>query len=266
MVSMTQSEFKLFQKFIYDHAGIDLAPAKHVMVCSRLTKRLNYHQLDNFSQYFELAMSSDSAQEFQMMVDILTTNETYFFREPKHFEFLQNKILKPWRGDHFRLWSAASSSGEEAYSIAMSLAENLGAKKWSILGTDLSTKVLQKARHGVYMMDRIELLDRDLMETYCLKGVRSQEGTFRIAEKLRQNVRFKQLNLMKQLPPKMEMFDVIFLRNVLIYFDNDTKKHVVERLAASLKPGGHFFISHSETLSRITDHLEMIQPSIYIKR
>lgn len=263
---MTVNEFNLFQKFIYDHAGIDLAPAKQIMVSSRLTKRLNYYQLDNFGQYFELAMSSDNPQEFQMMVDILTTNETYFFREPKHFDFLQNEILKSWRGEHFRLWSAASSSGEEAYSIAMSLADNLGGRKWSILGTDLSTKVLEKARHGVYMMDRIELLDRKLMEKYCLKGVRSQEGTFRIAEKLRQHVRFKQLNLMKPLPPKMETFDVIFLRNVLIYFDNDTKKHVVERIISSLKPGGYFFISHSETLSRITDQLEMVQPSIYIKR
>jgi len=266
MASITQNEFKLFQKFIYDHAGIDLAPAKHVMVSSRLTKRLNYHQLDNFSQYFELAMSPNGAQEFQMMVDILTTNETYFFREPKHFDFLQDQILKPWRGDHFRLWSAASSSGEEAYSIAMLLADNLGAKKWSILGTDLSTKVLEKARRGIYMMDRIELLDRNLMEKHCLKGVRSQDGTFRVADKLRQNIRFKQLNLMNKLPPKMEVFDVIFLRNVLIYFDNETKKHVVERLISALKPGGHLFISHSETLSRITYKLEMIQPSIYIKK
>jgi len=183
MASMTPNEFKLFQKIIYDHAGIDLAQAKHVMVSSRLTKRLNCHQLDNFSQYFEYAMSASGGQEFQMIVDILTTNETYFFREPKHFDFLQNKILKRWRDDYFRLWSAASSSGEEAYSIAMLLAEILGVKKWSILGTDLSTKVLEKARKGVYMMDRIELLDRNLMEKYCLKGVRSQDGAFRIAEK-----------------------------------------------------------------------------------
>jgi len=266
MASMTENEFKLFQKFIYDHAGIDLAPAKHVMVSSRLNKRLNYHQIESYGQYFEFVMDQGNSQEFQMMIDILTTNETYFFREPKHFDFLQNKILKDWRGDHFRLWSAASSSGEEAYSIAMSLSENLGAKKWSILGTDLSTKVLDKARQGVYMMDRIDLLDVSLMEKYCLKGVRSQEGTFRVSEKLRQRTRFKQLNLMKPLPPKMEMFDVIFLRNVLIYFDNATKKHVVERIIKSLKPGGYFFISHSETLSRITDHLEMVQPSIYVKK
>lgn len=263
---MTTGEFKRFQKFIYDHAGIDLAPAKHVMVSSRLTKRLNHYQLNNFTQYFELVMAPENRHEFQMMVDLLTTNETYFFREPKHFDFLKSEILKSWSGGEFRLWSAASSSGEEAYSIAMILAENLRGKEWSILGTDLSTKVLEKAGKGVYSMDRIELLDKELMQKYCLKGVRSQEGDFRIGEKLRNRTSFKQLNLMKGLPPKIGVFDVIFLRNVLIYFDNDTKKHVVERIISALKPGGYFFISHSETLSRITDHLEMVQPSIYVKR
>jgi len=264
--AMTTKEFELFRGFIYAHAGIDLAPAKQVMVASRLTKRVNYYQLNTFTEYFDLAMNVENRQELQMLVDILTTNETYFFREPKHFDFLQNEILKPWRGDHFKLWSAASSSGEEAYSIAMMLAENLRAKKWSVLGTDLSIKVLKKAQQGIYMMDRLELLDDKLMEKYCLKGVRTQEGTFRVGDKLRDNVRFKQLNLMKPMPAKIGMFDVIFLRNVLIYFDNETKKQVVERIIAALKPGGHFFISHSETLSRITDKLEMVQPSIYIKR
>jgi len=263
---MTTKEFELFRKFIYEHAGIDLAPSKQVMVSSRLTKRVNYYQLDTFTQYFQLAMAPENTQEYQMLVDMLTTNETYFFREPKHFDFLRDKILNPWRGEHFKLWSAASSSGEEAYSIAMSLAESLGHKKWSILGTDLSTKVLKKAQHGVYMMDRLELLDDGLMAKHCLKGVRSQEGTFRVGEKLRNNVRFKQLNLMKPMPPKMGMFDVIFLRNVLIYFDNETKKQVVESIISALKPGGYFFISHSETLSRITDKLEMVQPSIYMKK
>lgn len=238
------------------------------MVGSRLAKRLNYYQLDNYSQYFQMALNPENIVELQMMVNILTTNETYFFREPKHFDYLRDNILRSWRGNNnrFRIWSAASSSGEEAYSLAMTLAETLGARDWDILGTDLSTKVLEKARQGVYMMDRIELLDQGLMEKYCLKGVRSQTGTFRVGDKLRQRTHFEQLNLMKALPPKIGTFDVIFLRNVLIYFDNDTKKQVVERIISALKPGGHFFISHSETLSRITDHLEMVQPSIYIKK
>jgi len=266
MATMTENEFKRFKTFIYDHAGIDLAPAKQVMVSSRLNRRLNYYQLTTYTEYFELVMNPENKQEFQEMVDLLTTNETYFFREPKHFEFLKQEILKKWKGQDFRLWSAASSSGEEAYSIAMMLAENLAGRQWQILGTDLSTKVLTKAAQAVYMMDRIELLDQSLMRKYCLKGVRTQENTFRISDKLRERVRFKQLNLMKPLPPKIGKFDVIFLRNVLIYFDNETKKQVVERIISALKPGGYFFISHSETLSRITDKLEMVQPSIYMKR
>ena len=263
---MTTKEFELFRTFIYDHAGIFLAPAKHVMVSSRLTKRLNYYQLQTFSQYFQFAMNPENSQEFQMLVNILTTNETYFFREPKHFDYLRDEVLKPWRGRCLRVWSAASSSGEEAYSIAMSLAENLGARDWDILGTDLSTTVLEKARQGVYPMGRLELLDPKLMEKYCLKGVRSQEGTFRVTEKLRQRTRFKQLNLMKPMPSGIGTFDVIFLRNVLIYFDNETKQHVVERILSALKPGGHFFIGHSETLNGIADQLEMVKPSIYKKK
>ncbi len=263
---MTSKEFELFRSLIYKHAGIDLSPSKKVMVASRLTKRANYYQLDNFGQYYNLALSPEHPQEFQVLVDLLTTNETYFFREPKHFDFLNEKILNNWRGGKFRIWSAASSSGEEAYSLAMLLAEKLSHRPWEIVASDLSTKVLKKATHGIYPMDRIDLLDKKLMRKYCLKGVRSQEGYFRVDENLRKHTQFRQLNLMKPLPLDIGQFDVIFLRNVLIYFDVPTKKSVVERIISSLKPGGYFFISHSETLSRVTDKLEMVQPSVYIKR
>ncbi len=236
------------------------------MVGSRLTKRLNFFKLDSFSQYYDLVMGNDEPAERQMLVDILTTNETYFFREPKHFDYLKDNVLKKWRGGKFRIWSAASSSGEEAYSLAMLLAETLPHRPWEIIGSDLSTKVLKKASEGIYPMERIELLDMKLMEKYCMKGVRSQAGTFRITEKLRKHTHFGQVNLMKALPPKIGTFDVIFLRNVLIYFDQETKKHVVERVVKRLNPGGLFVISHSETLNRVTDQLEMVQPSIYIKK
>ncbi len=236
------------------------------MVGSRLNKRLNFYKLDNFHQYYDLVMGNEVPGEQQMLVDILTTNETYFFREPKHFDYLKDKVLKKWRGEKFRVWSAASSSGEEAYSIAMLLAETIPHRPWEIIGSDLSTKVLAKAQRGIYPMERIELLDRKLMEKYCLKGVRSQAETFRISEKLRKHTHFGQVNLMKTLPPKIGTFEVIFLRNVLIYFDQETKKHVVERVVKKLNPKGVFIISHSETLSRVTDQLEMVQPSIYVKK
>lgn len=266
MHSITAKEFTLFSQFIYDYAGIDLSPAKQTMVGSRLSKRLNYYQLDNYHQYYDLVMSNNTPGEFQMLVNILTTNETYFFREPKHFDYLTENVLKRWRGEKFRIWSAASSSGEEAYSLAMILAESLSHRPWEIIASDLSTQVLAKAQQGIYLMDRIELLDQHLLDKYCLKGVRSQEGTFRVDEKLRKHTHFGQVNLMKTIPASIGLFDVIFLRNVLIYFDTETKKAVVERVAKKLKPGGLFFISHSETLNRVTDVLEMVQPSIYVKK
>ncbi|RKZ99716.1 MAG: SAM-dependent methyltransferase [Gammaproteobacteria bacterium] len=263
--SITEKEFTLFRKFIYEYAGIDLSPAKQTMVGSRLSKRVNYYQLDNYRQYYDLVMGNDNPQELQMLVNILTTNETYFFREPKHFDYLRDNVLKGWSGGPFRIWSAASSSGEEAYSLAMLLADTLSHRPWEIIGSDLSTKVLTKATKGVYMMDRLDLLDEKYLKKYCQKGVRSQEGTLRVVDSLRKHTRFGQVNLMKPLPASIGMFDVIFLRNVLIYFDNETKKSVVERVVSKLKPGGLFFISHSETLNRVTDMVKMVQPSIYIK-
>jgi len=264
-INITTEEFECFRKLIYEHAGIALAPGKKVMVASRLAKRLTHYGLSTYGQYFQLTTSPEYPNEFQMMVNLLTTNETYFFREPKHFEFLRDEILKSWRGDKFRIWSAASSTGEEAYSIAMVLADTLGLRKWEVFGSDLSTRVLDSARNGVYSMDRLELMDENLLKKYCLRGVRSQQGFFRVAEKLRNRATFEQVNLMKPLPTSVGTFDVIFLRNVLIYFDNETKKAVIERLVTALKPGGHFFISHSETISRLTDHLVAVKPSIFIK-
>lgn len=236
-----------------------------MMVASRLMKRVNYYQLNSFGQYYNLATSPEYPQEFQLLVDILTTNETYFFREPKHFDFMREEVLKKNTQSKFRIWSAASSSGEEAYSLAMLLDDTLRHKNWEIIASDLSTKVLTKARLGVYLMDRIELLDQRYLRKYCLKGVRSQEGYFRIEEKLRRHTQFMQMNLMKRLPTDIGTFDVIFLRNVLIYFDTKTKKEVVDRLSKALKPEGYFIISHSETLSRVTDTYKMIRPSIYMK-
>lgn len=262
---MTTPEFELFRHFIHQYAGIDLAPVKKIMVCSRLYKRVQHYNFISYGEYFHFATDKKNSAECEMLVNILTTNETYFFREPKHFEFFQYKILKNWHSGHFKVWSAASSSGEEAYSLAMLLSENAGTQTWEILATDINSTVLKKASKGIYFMERLELLDPALMKKYCLKGVREQAGVFRINDKLRQKINFHRVNLTNRLPDKIGDFDVIFLRNVLIYFNNETKKQVVNQLIDKLKPGGYFFISHSETLSRVTDRLKMIQPSIYMK-
>lgn len=264
-IQITVPEFELFRHFIHQYAGIDLAPAKKIMVSSRLYKRVQHYNFSSYGEYFHFATAKHNKHECEILVNILTTNETYFFREPKHFDFFRDKILKEWKTGHFKVWSAASSTGEEAYSLSMLLSENAGSKTWEILATDINSTVLKKASNGIYFMERLELLDPILMKKYCLKGVGEQAGSFRIIGKLRQKINFHRLNLTKRIPDKVNSFDVIFLRNVLIYFNNETKQQVVNQLIERLKPGGYFFISHSETLSRVTDKLKMIQPSIYIK-
>lgn len=263
--SISAEEFSLFRRLIYDYAGIALAPEKKIMVASRLAKRLLHYGLTTYSQYYQLLNSNQHPQEFQLMVNILTTNETYFFREPKHFTFLQEHIIKLWRGELFRVWSAASSTGEESYSIAMVLADRMGLKTWEVFASDVNTEVLETAQKGVYLMDRLSNMDQRYLDKYCLKGVRSQEGYFRVDEKIRNQVKFGLVNLKTSLPRGIGQFDVIFLRNVLIYFDTETKQDIVQRVLSSLKPGGYFFISHSETLHSIKTDLTMVAPSIYQK-
>ena len=265
-VKITDQEFALFQRLIYKIAGISLSDSKKVLLVGRLQKRLRHYQLENFNQYYRLLSSDEHPGELQVMVDLLTTNETYFFREPKHFDFLRQHILRGWRGERpFRVWSAASSSGEEAYTIAMVLADTLASKAWEIVGSDISTQVLDKARQGHYPMTRIDGIPRPFLSKFCRKGVRSQEGTFLINAELRARVNFLQVNLTQPVTADVGLFDVIFLRNVMIYFDNDTKRRVVSHLLPHLRPGGHFIIGHSETLNGIVTSLNQVSPTIYRK-
>lgn len=264
--TITDQEFTLFQRLIYKIAGISLTDAKKVLLVGRLQKRLRQHNLDSFTAYYRLLSCGEHPGELQIMVDLLTTNETYFFREPRHFDFLRDEILPHHAGPAaFRVWSAASSTGEEAYTLAMLLAEHLRRSPWEIVGSDISTQVLEKARRAHYPMNRIEGIPPGFLGKYCLKGVRSQEGTFLIAPALRQNVSFCQINLTQPVSENIGKFDVIFLRNVMIYFDLETKRQVVQNLLPHLQPGGHFIIGHSETLNGISEGLRQVRPTIYQK-
>ncbi|WP_338477372.1 protein-glutamate O-methyltransferase CheR [Pseudomonas trivialis] len=263
--SLDDREFGQFQSWLYRAAGINLSPAKKALVAGRLFKRLKHYELESYGEYFKLIMSDQRKGELQVALDLLTTNETYFFREPKHFDFLRQQVLpKAAPGKLFRVWSAASSSGEEPYSLAMTLAEGLGTTPWEVIGSDISTQVLAKARSGHYAMERAGTLPQPLLSKYCLKGIGRQEGTFLIDKRLRSRVNFVQVNLNEPLPGLGE-FDVIFLRNVMIYFDQQTKSQVVARLLPLLRPGGHFIISHSESLNGVNDTLKLVAPSIYRK-
>ena len=264
ITQISDEEFKKFADLIYEAAGISMALSKKILVTSRLHSRLQRYQLASFDEYYQLVVGGQHPREFQRAVDLLTTNETYFFREIKHFQFLQNKILPHHDNRRFRIWSAACSSGEEPYSLAMLLADELGKRPWEIDATDISSRVLSLAQKGAYPIEAREKIPDDYLIKYCLKGVRSQQGTLLIDKKLRQRVKFRHLNLNGTWPPR-DPYDVIFLRNILIYFDTPTKKKLVDRLAQQLRPGGYLMVGHSESLNSITNKLKAVQPSVYQK-
>jgi len=265
--SISDREFGLFQEMIYQQAGISMTPAKKALVIGRLGKRLRHYNLDNFKQYYELIVSNQYPGEFQTTIDLLTTNETYFFREGKHFDILRDRVIPERRknSEIFRVWSAASSSGQEAYTTAMVLAEAIGVSSmWEVVGTDISTRIIKQASAALYPMREAENIPRHMLNKYCLKGVRSQEGSLLIDGSLRKKTKFQHKNLMGSCVD-MGKFDLIFLRNIMIYFDNDTKQKLVSKLVNQMKPGGYLMIGHSETLNQIKTSVKMVSPSVYRK-
>lgn len=260
---MGELEFRRFQKLIFDAAGIHLAPVKRSMVAGRLAKRLKALDLPDFVSYVRHVDLNPA--EYQLVVDLLTTNETYFFREPKHFDFVRLELLPNRnKSQPLKVWSAACSSGEEPYSLAMLLSDQLGDKGWSVFASDISTQVLARAKRGHYPMTRAEGIPMNYLKRFCLKGVEQEEGTLLVEKRLREKVEFAQVNLMEALT-RMPMFELIFLRNVLIYFEADIKQQVVARVVGQLKPGGHLLIGHSESLSGFDCGLHQVAPAIYRK-
>lgn len=260
---LKDSEFSLFQKMIYETAGINMSPAKKALVSGRLAKRVKHYGLSSFGEYFAL-LDKNHSGEFQTAVDLLTTNETFFFREAKHFDFLRERILPQWYTGKRRVWSAASSSGEEAYTLAMVLAAHSPNRDWEIVGTDISTRVLEKARRGHYPMERTKNIPESYLKNYCLKGTGSQDGTFLVGKELRQRVSFIHANLQADLS-EIGHFDLILCRNVLIYFDVPTKQRVISQVLRRLKPGGYLMVGHSESLNGITSAVNVVMPSVYRK-
>lgn len=262
---ISDQEFAQFQRFIYDAAGINLSSAKKSLVSGRLAKRLQHCRVASYGDYFRLLASGQAAQEVQMAVDLLTTNETYFFREPRHFDFLRAQ-LDALGGEtrSIRIWSAAGSTGEEAYSIAMTLEDCLPGTTWEVVASDISTRVLERARLAHYVMERAKNIPHEYLQRFCLKGRGEHEGTLLVERSLRTRVRFLQVNLNATLP-QLGAFDFVFLRNVLIYFNAETKRRVVQRVLTTLKPGGWLLIGHSESLHGVVNELQSVAPSIYRK-
>lgn len=264
------TEFFKFKRWLYENVGIDLKDTKVKLVEGRLAARLRHYHLDSYGEYFSMITSKNAHVEAQIAIDLLTTNETYFFREPKHFEYLSQHIVRQFLQDPmhkektFRLWCGASSTGEEPYTLAMTLAESMGENPWQIIASDINHQVLEKARSGHYALERAHNIPKNLLRKYCLKGIGTQDGTFLMQKSLRQQIEFNQINLINPLPD-IGMFDVVFLRNVMIYFDNPTREKVVKKVLNLLKPGGYFIVSHSESLVGISTQLTLVKPSIFIK-
>jgi chemotaxis protein methyltransferase CheR len=261
--AITGTEFQHLSDLVRRLTGISLSEQKKALVVGRLGARLRHRKVATFGEYHRLLLDPAEGEELQLAVDLITTNETSFFREPDHFRILEEHLaqLRPVPLP-YRVWSAASSSGEEAYTIAMVLAEILGGAEWSVHGTDISTRVLDRARKGLYPMERSAGIPVELLRAHCLKGQGRHEGLFLVSRQLRQRVTFSQANLIKPLP-RLGPFDVAFLRNVLIYFDPPQKKLVVDAVAAQIKPGGLLLVGHSESLTGLSHGLTPLRPTVY---
>lgn len=262
---LTDREFEWIRAWLYRETAIELPDHKRSLVSSRLLRRVRAREASSFGAYFDLLGTDDEEHERRTARDLLTTNETSFFREPKHFEFLKRQVLpRLSSGRPFRVWSAAASSGQEPYTIAMELAEHLGLETpWEILASDISQRVLEKARAATYDVESANL-PAEYLRKYCLRGIAAQRGLLRIQRGLRQRVRFQSIALHEPLP-QIGRFDVVFLRNVLIYFSPTTRQQVISRIEPLILPNGYLFVSHSETLQGISHGLTTVQPAVYRK-
>lgn len=265
-LEMSEEEFRQYQRLIYDSVGINFTENKRQLLVSRLRKRLEAKGIGSYKDYRKYVQDPKNAEEFVQMINVISTNKTDFFREPQHFEFLKRNVYPKLAGKNkIRIWSAASSSGEEPYTLGITLLEALGSvrgKDIKILATDISTKVLGEAEQGVYSHEAVAPIPNPLLRKYFLKGHNRWEGYYSVRDELRHLISFRRLNLMEPFPLK-GLFDFIFCRNVMIYFDKPTREDLVNRLGEQLAPGGYLFIGNAESLSGLRTKLQYVQPAVY---
>jgi len=267
-LTFSDRDFKRISQIMYDAAGLSFNDSKKSLIQSRLATRIQRMGLASFGDYIDILEDESQAAEFQMAVDMLTTNETYFFREPKHYEVLEAELANRKSKAPIAIWSAASSFGDEAYSTAMLLSDlqmqgRIGPD-WSILATDISHRVLLSAKEAIYPEDRLRAVSPERLRRYCLRGEGESAGQVLLQDKIRERVQFGRLNLCQPVDG-IGPFDVIFLRNVLIYFDIPTKIAVVDRVLATLKPGGLFFLGTAEGRVACQTPLQTVQPGAFRK-
>ena len=269
---LSKEDFVKLSSFIYDQCGIKLPEYKHIMLQSRVQKRLRSLQMPDFKKYIDYLFSTEGQKtEIIHLLDVVTTNKTDFFREPVHFEFLEDVALPEFiklNKRSLKIWSSACSSGEEPYTIAMVVNECIEKNKSfpvEILATDLSTDILQKAYDGIYKRDRVATMPNYYLHKYFLKNKNPEKPLVKVIPGLRSKVNFQRLNLMLPGYDVAKDFDMVFCRNVLIYFERDVQESVINKLCRHLLPGGYFFLGHSESIINMTVPLEQIKPSIYRK-
>lgn len=271
---LSDEEFGRLSSFIYKECGIKLPPIKKVMLQSRLQKRLRYLKLPSFAEYIKYLFSPEGIDsELIHMLDVVSTNKTDFFREYAHFEFITDTLLpalgKEYLGKKtFKVWSAGCSSGEEPYSLAMALFEYARKNNgfdFSIWATDISTRMLQIAANAVYEEEKVQNVPLSLKKRYMLKSKNRENPTVKMAPHVRQKVRFARLNLMDQTYAVPDTYDVIFCRNVLIYFDKPTQQEVINKLCAKLRKGGYLFLGHSESILNMKVPIKQVRPTIHLR-
>ena len=273
--AISRAEFVLFQRLIRTETGISLTDAKRELLVSRLAPRLRELGLTSFADYYRRIEEGDEAERVQML-DRISTNETHFFREPRHFEYLAQTVLPNRRAQveggglprEMRAWSCACATGEEPYSLAMTFLTHLPvASGWNVrvLGTDISTRALDKAAQGVWSIERSGTIPAPYLKTFMLRGTRSQEGKMAAGDELREVVEFRRFNLSTETYPFDAEFDLIFCRNVLIYFDTEARRHVLEQLTRCLAPDGLLFLGHAETATGLTGELRSVHPTVYAR-
>lgn len=271
--SLSDTDYQFLVNLVYERSRISLGGEKRELVAARLGKRLRHHGMSRYGDYCKFLRTPAGEDELTHLIDAISTNHTFFFREIKHFEFLNTVLLPEFSrkspGAAFRCWSAASSTGEEPYSIAITLAEWFGrpgsAGAWTLDASDISTKVLAKAREGIYPADRLQEVSAELIRRYFLQGKGEATGLHQVKPELRSQVRFHHLNLFQRQYPFRDPFHLIFCRNVMIYFDRSTQEQLVARLHDLILPGGYLFVGHSESLTGIRHAFRMIRPAIYQK-
>jgi chemotaxis protein methyltransferase CheR len=272
--AISDAEFERFRKLIHEHTGIALSEHKRALVCSRLGKRLRHHRLTSFSDYYRLVTDNDpDGHELRELINAITTNKTEFLREAHHFSFLADSVLPYFRQalngglrQRLRIWSAGTSTGEEAYSIAMTVLDaipNAGLMDVRILATDIDTRVLDRAEQGIYSAEHAARLPEPWLQRYFLRGRGDHEGQIRVKPAVRELVRFRHLNLQQDPWPMTGPFDVIFCRNVVIYFDKPTQQRLFRRFARMLRADGFLMLGHSESLHGIDCGFYPVGHSIY---